>query len=400
MNKLNKFLLVLLFVSFCFVSAFADRTIVSSSTFKLTGRIVGNGIQHNAINSISSIDKFLNAKVLVNFGTAENVDFKLKYYINNDSSTIYEVKKDSIYHNNPFYISTDIDANEGDTVNYQLEGVFTYRDAKSPTVTKTSTFCWPVDASENPYYQKAVIASSVSAAVDGSAGKTVVLQSGDQSKTDTYLFVPAGAYSGSKTFAIKELPLTDYITPSNAPASSSIRIVNPNKPVKLYSVEIDGSLEQDIMFNISYPELTSRDNFTLKKGADLSSITENVPIDSVDVEKKIVSAKINKTGYYALFTDINLVDSDYRPARRVIVKARAQSRGDVFAFNYLKEGDSVKIYNVNGKKVRTITSGNDDGFSWDGKDDSGRYVESGTYIYQIKVKGKSKLISGTIAFVK
>ena len=40
------------------------------------------------------------------------------------------------------------------------------------------------------------------------------------------------------------------------------------------------------------------------------------------------------------------------------------------------------------------------GFVWYGKNNSGQWVESGTYIYQIKVKGKSKLISGTIAFVK
>ena len=66
----------------------------------------------------------------------------------------------------------------------------------------------------------------------------------------------------------------------------------------------------------------------------------------------------------------------------------------------MTQGDSVKIYNVNGKKVREITSGTDEGFNWDGKDDNGRYVESGTYIYQIKVKDRSKVISGTVAFVK
>ena len=130
----------------------------------------------------------------------------------------------------------------------------------------------------------------------------------------------------------------------------------------------------------------------------MSSITEKVPVTSVNLSDKIVSAKINKAGYYALFTDVKLLDNDYRPAKRVIVKARAQNRGDVFAFNYLKDGDTVKIYNVNGKKVREIKSGTDEGFNWDGKDDNGHYVESGTYIYQIKVDGK--VISGTIAFVK
>jgi len=396
MNKFNKFLFLSFFIFVCFSLSFADRTIVSSQNFKAKGRIIGNGINHVAITSISSIEKFLNAKVRINFGTAESVNIKLKYYVGNDSSTVTEVNKGNIYHNTPFFISTQIDANEGDIINYQLEALFTYRDATERTKTTTTTFCWPIDSSENPYYQQAVLTSSVVAVP--SNGK-VTLQSGDQSKTDTFITVPE-EYS-AKTFIIKELPLDDYREPSNAPANSSVRIVNPNKPVKLFYVgTTDDSSFENVSLNISYPELTSRDNFTLKIGTTESSITENVPVTSVDTNGKIVSAKINKAGYYALFTDIHLKDSDYRPAKRVIVKARAISRGDVFAFNYLKEGDSVKIYNVNGKKIRTITSGTSDGFTWDGKNDNGQYVESGTYVYQIKVKGRSKLISGTIAFVK
>ena len=37
---------------------------------------------------------------------------------------------------------------------------------------------------------------------------------------------------------------------------------------------------------------------------------------------------------------------------------------------------------------------------WDGKKDDGNWADSGTYIYQLKIQGKDKLISGTIAFVK
>ena len=43
-----------------------------------------------------------------------------------------------------------------------------------------------------------------------------------------------------------------------------------------------------------------------------------------------------------------------------------------------------------------------EGFEWRGREgtnNSGDWAKSGTYIYQIKLKEKSKVISGTIAFV-
>jgi|GEM_PF-1069318 len=405
MNKICRLLLLLgIFLGvaqFIFATTgVIDIPATSSSTVKAqgvkaVGKILGNGINHNAITAISSIDRFLNAKVRVNFSTAENVNIKLKYYTGNDTSNVIEVEKGNIYHNTPFYISTNIDS-DVKVIHYQLEAIFTYRDATERTKTSTTTYYWPVDSLDNPYWQEATVTSSTSSVVDGSTGGTIILVSGDQSKTDTSLFIAKGAFTGTKNFNIEELPVDDYIAPANAPANTSVKVVNPNKPVKLFKVT--GDSFEDVTFNISYPEMTSRDNFTLKTGTSESTITEIVPITSVDTNGKIVSAKINKAGYYALFTDVVLVDSDYRPSKRVIVKARIAQSGGGFKFNYLKDGDTVKIYNVNGKKIRTISSGTEDGFTWDGKNDSGQYVESGTYIYQIKVDGK--IISGTIAFVK
>ena len=58
----------------------------------------------------------------------------------------------------------------------------------------------------------------------------------------------------------------------------------------------------------------------------------------------------------------------------------------------------MKIYTTSGKKIKEITSGDLEGFKWDGRKDNGDWAKSGIYVYQIKVKGK--LISGTIVFVK
>ena len=88
---------------------------------------------------------------------------------------------------------------------------------------------------------------------------------------------------------------------------------------------------------------------------------------------------------------------DCKPVRRTIVKGRIGVKYPGFEFKNMKEGDVLKIYNVNGKKIREITSGTAEGFVWDGRNDSGDWAKSGIYIYQIKVDGK--LVSGTIAFV-
>ena len=88
---------------------------------------------------------------------------------------------------------------------------------------------------------------------------------------------------------------------------------------------------------------------------------------------------------------------DCKPVRRTVVKGRIGTKYPGFEFKNMKEGDVLKIYNVNGKKIREVTSGSADGFVWDGKNDSGDWAKSGIYIYQIKVDGK--IVSGTIAFV-
>ena len=109
----------------------------------------------------------------------------------------------------------------------------------------------------------------------------------------------------------------------------------------------------------------------------------------------------NAWGRIIAVLEVEEQSTDYRPAKRVRVKSRVSSYGG-FKFNNLKEGDVVKIYNVNGKKVAELNAGTSDGFEWLGRkgtNNGGDWAESGTYIYQIKVKEKGKVISGTIAFV-
>ena len=67
-----------------------------------------------------------------------------------------------------------------------------------------------------------------------------------------------------------------------------------------------------------------------------------------------------------------------------------------FSFGDLTQSVDVDIFDVNGHRVRSLASPNN--LKWDGRDDSGKVVESGVYIYQYTVDGKR--VSGLVAVAK
>jgi len=92
--------------------------------------------------------------------------------------------------------------------------------------------------------------------------------------------------------------------------------------------------------------------------------------------------------------------SEYRPKERIITPAYSDGKNDVAYFSGLTgQITTIIIYDITGKKIRTIEG---EPYEWDGRDDDGKIVESGVYIYQFKadVNGKQQLVSGTIAVAK
>ncbi len=72
--------------------------------------------------------------------------------------------------------------------------------------------------------------------------------------------------------------------------------------------------------------------------------------------------------------------------------------GQKTSFNFfLKNIDSgfkIKIFTIRGRLIRTITTERE----WDGRNDSGRWVEGGVYIYQ--VEAENQRVSGTVVLIK
>jgi hypothetical protein len=120
---------------------------------------------------------------------------------------------------------------------------------------------------------------------------------------------------------------------------------------------------------------------------------------TVDAVNNTVTFKTTHFSTYALFPT-RLTADMYRPKERIITPALKDGYNDYAIFDGLNdEGSKIKIYDVLGRLVRTIS---DIPYEWDGKDEYGNIVENGVYIYQFKadVEGKKKLISGTIAVAK
>jgi flagellar hook assembly protein FlgD len=107
--------------------------------------------------------------------------------------------------------------------------------------------------------------------------------------------------------------------------------------------------------------------------------------------QNVVEGKITKNGYYGLFiVDTSLIDKKiFKPQRVVSTKSKA-----VFSGINVFPDVEIKIYDVKGRKIRTLKNTDE----WDLKDDNGRDVSSGVYIYKYTISGE--IYHGTISVIK
>ena len=273
---------------------------------------------------------------------------------------------------------------------------------------------WPEQLTvSSDTFHTAMISNSTSTTVDGEGG-SVDLEDGDQSTGN----------SGVDLFDDIDLPLffdlRDLISPApNSSTNVTITLTqlydelndSPSlwgKVVNGISVEVNPENSQKGMrVRISIANKTVMNKFVMVYRKNNSiPWAEGRVLKIEKVEDGVVFSAIvpQISGQFAVFESTDLDDSDYRPQKRVKIKSRIASEVYTgFEFKGLKEGDVVKIYSVSGKKIAEVTDVSTLGVAcWRGRkgtNNSGDWAESGTYIYQIKLKEKNKIVSGTIAFV-
>jgi flagellar hook assembly protein FlgD len=95
-----------------------------------------------------------------------------------------------------------------------------------------------------------------------------------------------------------------------------------------------------------------------------------------------------------LFLVCPLAAQDFRPPQRIITP-NSNGPNAALVFQNVTSSTSIDIFDENGRRVRHMQGV----FSWNGQDDSGRVVESGVYIYQVK-DGNGNTVSGVVAVAK
>ena len=367
-------LIVLLSGSVCL---YAEVLKVLGAYASFGGSVVVPTITHTAIETVSSIDKILNAKISVDFGdyTDSTATARIDYSV--DGGSVEQEPPGegiTIKNNEEFFIQLPDFLESNTNVDYQI--VIDFRDEQG-TIIKTVTFPSGTES------QHAELTDTVTKDVTASAGGVVEFNSGNQQYESSKLEIAPNALSTDAQIIIKQLPIEDYISSTEQMAAL----------YQVYSIPDNIEILSPIKATFYYGLNPTSNKFVLKYKKQDSDNWKDISISNTDLQNKTVMAYISSLGYYGIFEKVKEEDKNYRPKKRVVVKGR-----DVFRFNGLQQGDSVKIYNTSGKKVKEISSGDAEGFKWDGKKDNGDYASSGIYVYQIKVKGK--LISGTIAFVK
>ncbi len=179
-------------------------------------------------------------------------------------------------------------------------------------------------------------------------------------------------------------------------------------PAVMYSMSLAGtSLVRTAQLTLSYPaDLTGNVLDTTFSGTSLApywlngSRWELLSLPQLDATLHTVSATLTGTQLssqettFALFPIGALGPSDLRPPQRIITP-NGDGINDNATFSGLASSDQVHIFDVRGRRVRTIPGPT---AVWDGRDDDGTIVESGVYIYQYSTQGSR--VSGVVAVAK
>ena len=430
--KMKKVLLPILTLALMFVASgfsFSEesvQTFIASVNFEDMDPILihGNPAEEyeGRIPCVISCNMVLKPKTQIHLSRlCDSAVTNVKYYFNDSSS---DVQKGPDYSNivedEVFYpASKQIRKSYiGGTVSYKVGTDFQTKKSTGEKIYKET----PAE------FQPVVIISSITKEVNLGVATTVSVPTGDQSQPNWV--GTSGVFPGFENVMVPWTYDFGYIDDSSVSgAFSFFKSKTENKVLVILKSGYFGDMINDGHIVVSSGEPGSTTFNDDDKAVALSAkklyIQYNENEGAVDSQGHVVmedgwedlpaeycskyaiksdgniSYPSTMNAWVRVYAVLEIPSEGYRPEKRVRVKSRISTYGG-FKFNNLKEGDVVKIYSVSGKKVAELNAGTADGFEWlgrEGTNNSGDWAKSGIYIYQIKLKDGSKIISGTISFV-
>lgn len=391
------------------------------------------------VDTVISCNMYLKPKTQIDLSRlCSSAITRLKYYFNGSSSSVQE---GSDYNNTVkreiFYPASRRISNSylGGTISYQVASEFQTKKSTGDKINLVT----PMEGDTGVYKTAVIISSKIVNVPDMGQDFTFTQPTGDQSQVDYIATKPGIPKLSGKSgrWVVRFGTLSDSGTNAfsffkSSKSANKVLIIGGVCAENLIDGEYDDNfgegtdhvvywdMARDTELNETEMEICKKAKrllmeYNLNKNAcdeETGEILSEEGWVAIDAAQAKQFLKVTDDGYlwypmfdnawgriYAIMTEPS--DNDYRPAKRARIKSRIGTYGG-FKFNNLVDGDVVKIYNVNGQKVAELTAGEtSEGFEWKGRkgtNNSGDWAKSGIYIYQIKLKEKSKIISGTIVF--
>jgi gliding motility-associated-like protein len=233
----------------------------------------------------------------------------------------------------------------------------------------------------------------------GSNGATLIKTDNATNIDLVTLIVPQGALNTNTSITITKKNITDIAQLDSRNATVAYQFspaLNFNKPVTLV-LSYPNTANDGLVDNLEegYNDATKLRVYYLNEQNDNKW---DLVGGLVNTSNKTITFQTNHFSTYAVFyTDLN--KESYKPKYRIFTPNGDGVNDKVIFPNLDDVNVEIKILDVNAKKVRDIKQRP---YEWDGKDNFGNIVESGTYIYQfkIKIKDKDEYINGTLALAK
>jgi gliding motility-associated-like protein len=232
------------------------------------------------------------------------------------------------------------------------------------------------------------------------AGGRVVIHDGNPNDGESYVDVPAGLFSEPTGVTLNEVPVNSPVYPSLGAYGT---------PLAVYQFHSDQPFPTSMSASLLYQD------FSFANGQDGildgTTIPENMASviwwdgftwrrlgGQVNPALNTLSVRIGSNmKFLAIVPAGALTAADRRPAEKIFTPNDDGINDTIsFSFGDLTSNVKVEIFDVTGRRVRSLLSLNTQ--QWDGRDDDGKVVESGVYIYQYDVDGKR--ISGVVAVAK
>ncbi|MFH1282354.1 MAG: gliding motility-associated C-terminal domain-containing protein [bacterium] len=240
-----------------------------------------------------------------------------------------------------------------------------------------------------------------------SSGGTLIFPDGSTKDGEITFIIPEGAVDGNVEIMVEMLdPTSLHKGPSFAKSEYPIMAyrLSPKglkfkKPITVSLLYFDGDqplAQKHPVEPVAYNE-EQYGVLLLNESKNEWQLLERNEI-TVDKENNLVTFQTDHFSIFGVFPlgDITTLTSvSYKPTQKIITP-NGDGYNDFLLFNNLEgKGVEIKIFNIAGKKIRSI---NHEPYQWDGKDDDGNFAEIGVYIYQFKVEGKR--INGMIGVAR